>query len=88
LADDTHNVHFPWRRRLLPEGNDNETQKEDYLKRLGYITRTATFGHEDGGSIQVYEHSANPSFFADVSPGGNTCQPAAPLKKNAPAGAL
>ncbi|MBF8179714.1 hypothetical protein [Herminiimonas contaminans] len=41
-----------------------------YLKRIGYVSRSATYGDEHGGSIEIYESEDDDSFYASVCPSG------------------
>ena len=54
----------------LSEWNDGE-EFEDYLGRIGFSTVAGSFGHRDGGQIELYESSSNNgSFYASVCPSG------------------
>jgi hypothetical protein len=55
----------------LPEWQDNEDFGA-YLERIGYASSKASFGHEHGGQIEIYESSEKQSFYASVCPSGTS----------------
>ncbi len=55
----------------LPDWQDGE-DNISYVARLGYSTVGATYGTEFGGEIEIYEAHDSQSFYALVSPTGNT----------------
>jgi hypothetical protein len=50
----------------LPVLRENE-EYETYLERIGYLSKAATFGHDDASQITFLQHARDGSFFADVS---------------------
>ncbi len=56
----------------LPEWEDNE-EFDAYLRRTGYAMAKASFGHEYGSQIEIYESENNTSFYASVAPSGVNC---------------
>lgn len=53
----------------LPQWEENENG-DQYLERIGYTERTAVFGHEDAGNIEIYGSRSTTSFYAHVCPMG------------------
>jgi hypothetical protein len=56
----------------LPEWQDDENS-DDYRQRIGYAGERTLFGHEYGGHLEIYESSADDSFYASICPAGGTC---------------
>jgi hypothetical protein len=54
----------------LSEWQDNENG-DDYRRRIGYPTPTATFGHQHAGQIEIFESATDLSFYAHVTPNGS-----------------
>lgn len=55
----------------LPEWAENESHV-DYLARIGYSTVSASYGTEYGGEVEIFEAHEGNTFYALVTPTGNT----------------
>jgi hypothetical protein len=71
-------TRFTFDRGLWGDGNSlpdwQDTEDFDvYLRRIGYSSSKAHFGHEHGSQIEIYESSDSKSFYASVCPSGGTC---------------